>query len=96
MGPGCYDIRDGLELNEIKPRSKRGMLDALSPRFADTSSNANPGPGAYGIPDSTIEEKKWTQGGKVPLFERSMQPRSLPDVVMFEILSIEVLFLILN
>ena len=57
------------------------MLDALSPRFPSTDNNAIPGPGAYGVPDAKIEEKKWSQGGKVQLFERSKQPRCLPDVV---------------
>lgn len=60
----------------------RGMLDALSSRFPDASSSVNPGPGAYGVPDSKIEEKKWsTLGGKVPLFERSKEERSLPLTV---------------
>lgn len=80
LGPGCYDIKDGLELNEAIPRSKRGMLDALSPRFPSSDTNAIPGPGAYGVPDAKLEEKKWSQGGKVQLFERSKQPRSLPEV----------------
>ena len=58
------------------------MLDALSPRFTENDINPNPGPGAYGVPDSKIQERKWAQGGKVPLFERSKQPRSLPNVVI--------------
>ncbi len=68
-------------MNEAVPRSKRGMLDALSSRFPSTDTNAIPGPGAYGVPDAKLEEKKWSQGGKVQLFERSKQPRSLPEVV---------------
>jgi hypothetical protein len=34
-----------------------------------------------GVPDEKIVEKYWSRGGKVPLFERSNQPRSLPFVV---------------
>ena len=81
MGPGYYDIKDGLELDEGKPRCRRGMLDALSKRFQDDNINNNPGPGDYGVPDHKIQEKKWSQGGRVPLFERSKQSRSLPFVV---------------
>jgi hypothetical protein len=50
MGPGTYDIKDGLDLANSKPRSKRGMLDAIGKRFEGFTScvNLNPGPGAYG------------------------------------------------
>lgn len=80
LGPGCYNIKDGLEMNDLKPTSKRGMLDAMSKRFPSENLNNQPGPGAYGIPDANIEAKKWEQGGKVPLFERSKESRSLPFV----------------
>jgi hypothetical protein len=41
------------------------------------------GPGAYGVPDARLEEKRKNKPGKVPLFERSKGPRSLPYVVIY-------------
>lgn len=34
VGPGCYGFDDFLTENERKPRSTRGIIDKLTPRFA--------------------------------------------------------------
>jgi hypothetical protein len=75
LGPGYYDI-----VEKEKITSRRGMLNALSERFSNDYGNNNPGPGDYGIPDSKLEEKRKNKPGKVALFERSKQERSLPSV----------------
>lgn len=66
-------------MDEMKPRSTRGMLDQLSERFSYKISD-NPGPAEYGVPDAKLEERRKNKPGKVPLFERSKEPRSLPSV----------------
>ncbi len=35
LGPGAYQINDFLIESDHKPRSTRGMLDQLTPRFPD-------------------------------------------------------------
>lgn len=76
LGPGYYNI--GPEV--MKSQSNRGMLDTLSDRFAYERINLNPGPGVYGVPDEKLEAKRKNKPGKVPLMERSKEPRSLPSV----------------
>lgn len=41
------------------------------------------GPGAYGVPDEKLEEKRKNKPGKVQLFERSKEPRDLPKTVFY-------------
>lgn len=81
LGPGSYEISGNIEQLDKKQTSNRGMLDALSERFDSKFKESNvPGPGAYGVPDAIIEEKRKNKVGNVPSFERSKGQRSLPEV----------------
>ena len=45
------------------------------------------GPFEYGIPDEKLEQIRKNKPGTVPSFERSKEPRSLPLVVSFFLIS---------
>jgi len=47
LGPGTYSLPDGVGAIGRKPGSRRGVIDSLAPRFAESASDT-PGPGTYG------------------------------------------------
>ena len=48
LGPGHYEFVDSFYKKSVKPQSKRGLLDALSDRFAYQKISANPGESKVG------------------------------------------------
>ncbi|CAF1607811.1 unnamed protein product [Didymodactylos carnosus] len=78
IGPGAYEIKDFLIEADERPQCSRGLLDQLTERFPKDSSDRAPPPGAYGIPDQKIVEKKWQQGSKIPSFQWRQGDRTLP------------------
>ncbi|CAF4426420.1 unnamed protein product, partial [Rotaria magnacalcarata] len=59
-----------------KPRSIRGALDQLTPRFPKDQPDRAPPPGAYGIPDEKLVERQFQQGSNIPPFLWNQGSRS--------------------
>ncbi|CAF0783377.1 unnamed protein product [Adineta ricciae] len=78
IGPGTYPVNDFLTEADRRPHCARGALDQLTPRFPKENLNRAPPPGAYGIPDEKLQEKRWKQGSNVPSFDWSSGTRTLP------------------
>ncbi|CAF1342278.1 unnamed protein product [Rotaria magnacalcarata] len=78
VAPGAYGIEDFLTENGRKPRSIRGALDQLTPRFPKDQPDRAPPPGAYGIPDEKLVERQFQQGSNIPPFLWNQGSRSLP------------------
>ncbi|CAF1155872.1 unnamed protein product [Didymodactylos carnosus] len=78
IGPGAYEIKDFLIEADQKPQCSRGLLDQLTERFPKDIADKAPPPGAYGIPDQKIVEKRWQQGSNIPSFQWRQGDRTLP------------------
>lgn len=48
MGPGRYNTKDFIEINNEKPTSKCNLMDTKNTRYKDIP-NLTPGPGTYDI-----------------------------------------------
>ncbi|CAL1531073.1 unnamed protein product [Lymnaea stagnalis] len=83
LGPGSYNIKDFIQLSNEKPRSGRGILDNLAPRFESKLLSATPGPGTYGIngvPQKSLEIKDNKSTSTKGLLDAGDRKRSLPSV----------------
>ncbi|XP_066482421.1 ciliary microtubule-associated protein 2 [Tiliqua scincoides] len=57
LGPGTYEYKSFLELQERHPRSTKGIIDTGEVRFKDRIRECYPGPGTYGNPYA-LQEKR--------------------------------------
>uniref|UniRef100_A0A8B9FL11 Lymphocyte expansion molecule n=1 Tax=Amazona collaria TaxID=241587 RepID=A0A8B9FL11_9PSIT len=55
LGPGTYNIKDFLQ--ETRPTSIQGICDTRDERFRDVHRDCFPGPGMYGNPYITLDER---------------------------------------
>lgn len=83
LGPGSYEIKDFLQMSDLKPRSARGICNTKAIRFKEQQSET-PGPGTYGkggIPHTAKEEKQQQSTSTVGMLDAgSSTPRNLPSV----------------
>ncbi|KAH3831829.1 lymphocyte expansion molecule-like [Dreissena polymorpha] len=83
LAPGSYNIKDFLEISDLKPRSALGICETRAQRFKEMQ-NEIPGPGTYGeggIPHAAKEEKAKQSTSTIGLLDAgSSTPRNLPSV----------------
>ncbi|XP_053103021.1 lymphocyte expansion molecule [Hemicordylus capensis] len=58
LGPGTYDYKSFLELQERRPHSIRGIINTGEVRFKDRIRECYPGPGTYGNPYALQDERQ--------------------------------------
>jgi len=71
LGPGTYDVPDGIGAVGRKPGSVRGVIASRAPRFKDSYTDT-PAPGTYGgggVPAAVIEEAATRSAGNKGLLD---------------------------
>nr|XP_056701447.1 lymphocyte expansion molecule [Euleptes europaea] len=58
LGPGTYNYKDFLELQQSRPCSMKGACETGEARFKARIRECYPGPGTYGNPYTCLEEKE--------------------------------------
>ncbi|KAK6990346.1 lymphocyte expansion molecule [Biomphalaria glabrata] len=83
LGPGSYNIKDFIQINNAKPHSGRGICENLAPRFENKHMSATPGPGTYGIdgiPQKAMDEKAKKSASTKGILDAGDRKRNLPSI----------------
>lgn len=83
LAPGSYEIKDFLQMSDLKPRSALGICETRAERFKEKHKDT-PGPGTYGqggVPHAALEDKERQSTSTVGMLDAgSSTPRNLPSV----------------